>query len=95
MDSRTRRPQLKIECIYSEIETLQELVEALLSALDRTIQPTITDADRIRYRCMVQDIRINCTTRKLQHRAGEAAVATPSGRCTSDGANYSKARLAG
>lgn len=55
--SRRQRQGRKIKCMSRELDTLQELIGALLNALDRTIQPSITDADRIRYRCMVQNIR--------------------------------------
>jgi hypothetical protein len=55
--SRTDRMRRRIQAFHSEVEQLQSLTDTLLTHLEAAIRPGITDADRIRYRCMIQDIR--------------------------------------
>ena len=55
--SRSKRQQRKVAALQREVTNLETLVGTLLDHLEAAIQPSITDRDRIRYRCMIQDIR--------------------------------------
>jgi len=55
--SRAQRMHRKVITLHAEVEQLETLAQTLLGHLEATIQPRMTDADRIRYRCMIQDIR--------------------------------------
>ena len=55
--SRYDRMKRRIGALAAEVESLDKLSRTLLGHLETAIQPDITDADRIRYRCMIEDIR--------------------------------------
>jgi hypothetical protein len=55
--SRGQRYKRQIMALRGEVEQLETLAHTLLGHLASAIQPGITDANRIRYRCMIQDIR--------------------------------------
>ena len=55
--SRNERHKRRIIALHGEVEQLQSLADTLLEHLEAAISPRITDADRIRYRCMIHDIR--------------------------------------
>jgi hypothetical protein len=47
----------RVVALHGEVAQLQTLTETLLGHLEVAIRPGLTDADRIRYRCMIADIR--------------------------------------
>ena len=55
--SRNERHKRRLAALNDEVVQLQSLADTLLGHLEAAIRPGLTDADRIRYRCMVQDIR--------------------------------------
>lgn len=55
--SRTERQRRRLRAMHDEVTNLQALAETLIGHLEAAIRPGLTDADRIRYRCMIQDIR--------------------------------------
>lgn len=55
--SRAKRTKRALAALHGEVTELQTLAETLLGHLEAAIRPNITDAARIRYRCMIQDIR--------------------------------------
>ena len=55
--NRGERLKRRVAALHGEVEQLQTLAETLLGHLEMAIRPGISDQDRIRYRCMIQDIR--------------------------------------
>jgi hypothetical protein len=56
------RMKIRTEFLTKDVAALEGLVETILKYLERAIGPDITDQDRNRYRCMVNDIRGHLTT---------------------------------
>jgi hypothetical protein len=64
--TRFDRLKKRIGSLHSEVGELETLAKTLLGHLEQAIRPGITDAERIRYRCMIQDIRETLENKEQQ-----------------------------
>ncbi len=55
--NRSQRMKRALTALHGEVAELQALAHSLLGHLEEAIRPSLTDADRLRLRCMIQDIR--------------------------------------
>jgi hypothetical protein len=62
--SRSQRMQVRVRALHGEVEQLETLAHTLLGHLEAAIKPGLTDAERIRYRCMINDIQAELSADK-------------------------------
>lgn len=62
--SRSQRQKRALVALHGEVEQLETLAHTLLGHLAAAIKPGLTDAERIRYRCMINDIQAELSADK-------------------------------